>query len=1128
MWKRNGRRLSRVNLYAASSPLRMLDLRLFPAYFLATIFFLLLGFSHSLSPDGVALLGFKESITGDPSKLLSGWNSADESPCSWYGVSCDGDSGRVTALNVTGPSWPAGRFSFLLPPDSRDNSSVLAGTLSASIGNLTALQALSLPWNAFSGRIPEEIGGLRVLEVLELQGNSFSGSIPDQISGIPYLRVLNLAYNSLSGEIPARIVQCARLRWLNLEGNFLNGSMPDGLIGFSGLESIDLSYNQLSGKIAREHFGQCGSLQRLHLSCNSFISSIPREVGNCSKLRSLILSGNVFEGAIPPQLGLLSELRILDVSRNSLTGRIPRELANCRNLSVLVLTKLVDISSFSSGLSDYSLSSSFREEFNAFDGGIPYEIFVLPNLKIFWAPRANLNGRLPYYWSTSCQLWILNLGLNYIDGVIPDELSFCKNLTLLDLSSNSLRGKLPARLPVKCMVYFNVSRNSLSGSVFEFEGKSCSGTIETPSVVSDGRHIDSVSSEKLDQILEYMYSVLLSDSVNLTNPFYSFSTNSSVILHDLSRNNFIGPMNFSSIGDELLVGRPSYGLLLNNNQFSGYLPFSINSTCQPLEGFVLDVSFNQISGAIPWGFFRSCPQMVDFMAAYNQLNGPIPTDISSLSSLSNLNLTRNHLNGTIPDQLVNLKSLRTVLLGENSLAGEIPAQLGQSSSLMVLDLSHNSVTGAIPESLGNASNLRILLLDHNSLSGEIPSSFSGLANLIELDVSYNNLSGYVPALQYQINCDSFRGNTYLHRCTNHSSPTPIEPPAIPPVKRGLHPIMGTGAIIAVASSSAIVLTLLVLLLILYCGRKGYIKLSNQKRRLVVTFTSNSVGLDYENVVRATGNFSITNLIGTGGFGSTYKAELAPGFLVAVKRLSFGKFQGLKQFDAEIRTLGRIRHENLVTLIGYHMGEKETFLIYNYLPGGNLDSFIHKRSKKNLRWPLIRKIAVDIANALVYLHYDCVPRIVHRDVKPSNILLDNELNAYLSDFGLARLLEVSETHATTDVAGTFGYVAPEYATTCRVSDKADVYSFGVVLLEMLSGKRSLDPSFSEYGNGFNIVAWGNMLLKEERPSEFFCQGLWETGPQQKLMGMLKVANMCTIEMLTLRPSMKQVLEKLRQL
>jgi len=148
----------------------------------------------------------------------------------------------------------------------------------------------------------------------------------------------------------------------------------------------------------------------------------------------------------------------------------------------------------------------------------------------------------------------------------------------------------------------------------------------------------------------------------------------------------------------------------------------------------------------------------------------------------------------------------------------------------------------------------------------------------------------------------------------------------------------------------------------------------------------------------------------------------------------------------------------VTLIGYYVGKDEMLLIYNYLSSGNLEAFIHDRSGKNLQWLIIYKIAKDIVEAHDYLHYSCVPRIVHRDIKPSNILLDKDLNVYLSDFDLARLLEVSETHATTDVVRTFGYVAPKYATTCRVSDKANVYSYGVVMLELISGRRSLDPSY----------------------------------------------------------------------
>ncbi|KAK1281705.1 LRR receptor-like serine/threonine-protein kinase RPK2 [Acorus calamus] len=425
------------------------------------------------------------------------------------------------------------------------------------------------------------------------------------------------------------------------------------------------------------------------------------------------------------------------------------------------------------------------------------------------------------------------------------------------------------------------------------------------------------------------------------------------------------------------------------------------------------------------------------------------------------------------------------------------------------------LSGGIPSSLGNARDLEVVLLDRNRFSGEIPSTFTTLPNLTQLDVSYNNLSGYIPPLAHSIDCNLFKGNTFLQPCPTQDSIPPAGLP-LPLDVNGLGGGKGrfkSVVIASVVSASAVVLVLLVLVLLLICRRRRLVRVATIRRKAVVTFTTEvPAELSYENVVRATGNFSVRNLIGMGGFGATYKAELSPGFLVAVKRLSMGRFQGLQQFDAEIRTLGRIRHKNLVTLVGYHTGDaSDTFLIYNYLSGGNLEMFI--KSGKNAQWPVVHKIALNVAQALAYLHYSCEPRIVHRDIKPSNILLDDDLNAYLSDFGLARLLEVSETHATTDVAGTFGYVAPEYATTCRVSDKADVYSFGVVLLELMSGKRSLDPSFSEYGNGFNIVSWAKLLIKEGRQSEAFPPPLWAGGPEDRLVGMLRLASACTMESVT---------------
>ncbi|KAL0914570.1 hypothetical protein M5K25_014930 [Dendrobium thyrsiflorum] len=228
------------------------------------------------------------------------------------------------------------------------------------------------------------------------------------------------------------------------------------------------------------------------------------------------------------------------------------------------------------------------------------------------------------------------------------------------------------------------------------------------------------------------------------------------------------------------------------------------------------------------------------------------------------------------------------------------------------------------------------------------------------------------------------------------------------------------------------------------------------------------------------------LQGIGDFGDTYEVKFSPRVLVAIKMLSLGRVQQRSK-------LSRWRHSNLVTWIGYYGRDEKMFSVYNYFRGGNLENFLKEKSKKSMDWKILHKIALD-----------CAPRILLWDVNPSNISLDNDFNAYLFNFGLARLLGNSETHATTGVAGTFGYVAPEYAMTCRVSDKADAYSYGVVLLELLSGKKVLDPFFSPYGDDFNIVTWASMHLRQTRAHEFVTKGLSNVAPLQHLIDTMKLS------------------------
>ncbi|TVU40283.1 hypothetical protein EJB05_13739, partial [Eragrostis curvula] len=548
-------------------------------------------------------------------------------------------------------------------------------------------------------------------------------------------------------------------------------------------------------------------------------------------------------------------------------------------------------------------------------------------------------------------------------------------------------------------------------------------------------------------------------------------------------------------------------LNLAGNSLRGSLPATFP------EGMkILNLSGNRLSGSIP-------PALGRFWTFREQLTGSVPPELRHCRGLVKMDLSGNFLRGQVPSGLTELKHLEFLSLAGNNFSGEVPSGLGQLRSLKFLNLSGNSLSGEVPIDLAALQNLTVLLLDTNKLSEEVPVATATPVSSSVLDGNFS------PVTDATMDVNPLAEHAELFTVSSTLTSRRV-------LASSSGSGLGTTEIAAIASASALIVILLIAITLCICLKKCTLKPSRGsfRRREVKIFDNVDIGapLTYETVVRATGNFTSSNCIGTGGFGTTYRAEIAPGVIVAIKRLTIGKQHGDKEFQAEVRILGQCRHPNLVTLLGYHISDAEMFLIYNYLPGGNLERFIQERTKSPISWRKLHKIAMDVARALSYMHDECVPRILHRDVKPNNILLDNECNAYLSDFGLARLLRNSETHATTDVAGTFGYVAPEYAMTCRVSDKADVYSFGVVLLELISDKKALDPSFSPYGNGFNIVTWAVRLIQRGRVREFFIEGLWDKAPHDDLVQFLNLAVQCTGETVSSRPTMKHVLRCLREL
>ncbi|GAU29169.1 hypothetical protein TSUD_275880 [Trifolium subterraneum] len=1093
-----------------------------------SIFLFLASQYVAVSPysDKSTLLRLKTSLS-DPAGVLSSW-SPSSGHCSWYGVHCDSNS-RVVTLNITGAgdgnrsSHPCSDFGmfplygFGIRRSCLGAKGSLFGKFPSLISGLTELRVLSLPFNGLVGSIPQEIWSMEKLEVLDLEGNFISGYLPFKFQGLRKLRVLNLGFNKIVGVVPNVLSSLESLEVLNLASNDLNGSVP----GFVGkLRGVYLSFNQFSGVIPEEIGENCGKLEHLDLSGNSLVERIPKSLGNCVGLRTLLLYSNLLEEGIPAEFGNLKSLEVLDVSRNTLDGSIPRELGNCKELSVVVLSNLFD------PIGDVGFDS-LNDELNYFEGSMPEEVVSLPKLRILWAPMVNLEGSFPRSWGACANLEMINLALNFFTGEFPNQLGLCKKLHFLDLSSNNLTGELSEELNVPCMTVFDVSANMLSGSVPNFSKNVCS---PFPLWNENLFETDDAASP---------YASYFSSKVREGTLFASLGGVGLSVVHNFGQNNFTGIQSLP-IAHDRMEEKSSYTLLVGENKLTGLFPTYLFEKCDGLGALLLNVSYNSISGDIPSNISRMCKSLKFLDASGNQISGPIPLGLGDSVLLVSLNLSGNRLHGHIPTSIGQMKDLKFLSLAGNNLSGSIPSDMGQLYSLQVLDLSTNSLTGEIPKFFENMRNLTNVLLNNNNLSGHIPAGLANVTSLSAFNVSFNNLSGYLPSNSSLIKCSSAVGNPFLSSCRGVSLTVPSanqqgqvdenSPIASQATEKNSDNGFNAIEIASITSATAIVSVLIALIVLFVITRKWKprSRVGGSIKREVTVFTDIGAPLTYENVVQATANFNASNCIGSGGFGATYKAEISQGILVAVKRLSVGRFQGVQQFHAEIKTLGRLHHPNLVTLIGYHASETEMFLIYNYLPGGNLEKFIQERSTRDVDWRILHKIALDIARALSYLHDQCVPRVLHRDVKPSNILLDDDFNAYLSDFGLARLLGTSETHATTGVAGTFGYVAPEYAMTCRVSDKADVYSYGVVLLELLSDKKLLDPSFSSYGNGFNIVAWGCMLLRQGRAMEFFATGLWDAGPENDLVEVLHLAIMCTVDSLSTRPTMKQVVKRLKQL
>ncbi|GAY46679.1 hypothetical protein CUMW_098930 [Citrus unshiu] len=793
---------------------------------------------------------------------------------------------------------------------------------------------------------------------------------------------------------------------------------------------LNLSSFGLEGTIS-PHIGNLSFLRSIQLQNNKLSGNLSREIGNLFRLRVLNISFNNLQGELPVNISKLTELKMLDLMANKITGRVTDDqLRNLRSLQVLNFGKNLLWGSIPPSIANLIPSDLSRLEnlkvldltINRLAGTVPSTIYNMTSLVHLRLASNQLGGEIPYdVRDTLPNLLDFIYCFNRFTGKIPGSLHNLTNIQIIRMTHNLLEGTLPPGLGnLPFLRTYNIGFNK---------------------IVSSGD----------DEGLSFITSLTNSTHLN----YLALDGNQFEGKIPESIGNFSNELSKLYLGGNHIYGKipASIGRLrsltlldLSYNSISGEIPIEIGQ----LQGLqVLGLAGNEISGVIP-NSFANLKKLNQIDLSGNELTGEIPISFGNFQSLLSIDLSNNRINGNIPkgilrplpEEISRLENVVTIDLSDNSLSGNLPNSLKNCKSLEELLMTNNQFSGPIPNIVAELKGLEVLDLSSNKLSGSIPSDLQNLQALRSLNLTFNNLEGVVPSEGIFRNMSNvhLKGNPKL--CLQLGCENPRS-----------------------HGSRLIILSIIVTIMAVIAGCFlivwPIIVRKRKAKRVGVSalFKVCHPKISYDELRRATGNFSHENLIGSGSFGSVLHNERTGSW---------------KSFIAECETLRNVRHRNLVKLITScsSLDSKNMeflALVYEFLSNGSLGDWIHGERKNEL----------DITSALDYLHNDCEVPVVHSDLKPGNILLDEEMTAKVGDFGLARFLlervdnqsSISSTHV---FMGSIGYVPPEYGLGERPSTAGDVYSFGVMLLEIFTG---MSPTSESFAGEFNIVKWVESNLPE---------------------------------------------------
>ncbi|XP_054809691.1 receptor protein kinase TMK1-like [Prosopis cineraria] len=747
-----------------------------------------------------------------------------------------------------------------------------------------------------------------------------------------------------------------------------------------------------------------------HVQCNSAKRVAAIQIGNLN-----------LQGSLPKELSRLTELQRFECQSNSLSGAFPSLASSLQHL-------YISDNGFTSMPPDFFKGMSMLEEVRIDHN--PFPPWQVPDvlkdcvaLQTFSAQNVSFVGEIPDIFGK--------------DGPFP-------GLTKLILCFNQLEGGLPS---------------SFSGSSIEL-------------LWVNGQK----SSSKLNGTLAV---------------FQNLTSLKQIWIHG---NSFTGPIPDLSHHDEL------WDVSLRDNQLTGVVPSSL-MTLASLQ--VVNLTNNYLQGPMP--AFKSGVRAD--IEGINQFCTTKPGQ--PCSSLVNALLS-------VAEPLGYPLKFAQNWKGNDPCAGNWIGIVCTGGNITVVNFQNMGLSGTISPSLSSLTSVKKLLLANNNLTGTIPRELTSMPVLQELDVSNNHMYGKVPTFRQDVTLKT-AGNPDIGK----DSPSPPPGSPNPDNTEGNGKKHNSAVIIVIVVVGVVVLLGVLLWGLVWFNRKRKHSKKIQSPNAVVihpqhsgdrnhlkisvvnagtgangggtngriTSTCNAAGgvdvveaggmvISIQVLREATNNFSKENILGKGGFGTVYKGELHDGTKIAVKRMESGVegVKGLSEFKAEITVLTKVRHKHLVALMGYCLDGNERLLVYEYMPQGTLSRHLFNwrdEGLKPLEWTRRLIIALDVARGVEYLHGLAQQIFIHRDLKPSNILLGDDMRAKVSDFGLVRLAPEGKVSFETRLAGTFGYLAPEYAVTGRVTTKVDVYSFGVILMEMITGRKALDDSQTE--ENVHLVAWFRKMV-----------------------------------------------------